>query len=99
MFNKIYEWFYEIKTKTVSMDYIIEHNGSYSSVSSNGKWCFYWIGDFKTGKTVKVSKIEVLNKENDELRIKNYLLKEEIKTLKGEDRKPWYEREEEEEED
>ena len=85
MFDKFYEWFYEIKTKTVSMDYVIEHNGSYSSVSRNGKWYFYWIGDFKTGKEVKVAKVEHLETVISRLKLKIHDLEDEIRAFKGEE--------------
>lgn len=85
MFNKIYEWFYEVKTKTVPMSYVIEKDGSYSSESNNGKWCFYWIGDFKTGKEVKVAKAEHLEAVISRLKLKIYDLEDEIRELKGEE--------------
>lgn len=41
-----------------SVEWVIAHEGSYDG--SNDKYAFYWIGNFKKGYTVKVSK-----KEND----------------------------------
>ena len=46
---------------TVSMKYIIEHDGTYSSNNMlKDRYVYYWIGDFKTGKQVKVKSIDVL---------------------------------------
>lgn len=41
-----------------SIEWIIEHEGSYNGISANNKWVYYWVGDFKKGKQYKVLKSE-----------------------------------------
>ena len=78
--NKIKEFFedlvWNIKafltqpyTPIVSMDYVITHNGSYSSNDfMTDKYVHYWIGDFNTGKEVKVKSADVLKYEYNKLK-------------------------------
>ena len=45
---------------TVSMHYIIIHNGSYlGNDFMKDKYVYYWIGDFNTGSKVKVQSLDV----------------------------------------
>lgn len=44
----------------VSMEKVIAHNGSYlGNDFMKDKYVYYWIGDFKTGKEVKVKSLDV----------------------------------------
>lgn len=46
---------------TVSLDYIIKHNCSYvANDYLNDPYVYYWEGDFKTGRQVKVKSIDIL---------------------------------------
>jgi len=49
---------------TVSLDYIIEHNCSYvANDFLKDPYIYYWEGDFKTGRQVKVKSIDILRNE------------------------------------
>lgn len=39
---------------TKPLQWVIDNDCSYSGKSNNGKWDYYWYGDFKTGYQVKV---------------------------------------------
>lgn len=59
---------------TVSMKYIIEHGGTYSANNMlKDRYVYYWIGNFKTGKQVKVKSIDVLRHEYKKLEYKETL--------------------------
>jgi hypothetical protein len=46
---------------TVSLDYIIKHNCSYiANDYLNDPYVYYWEGDLKTGRQVKVKSIDIL---------------------------------------
>ena len=63
----------------VSMDYVITHNGSYSSNDfMTNKYVYYWIGDFKTGKQVKVKSIDVLKYEYLQLKTREERINNEL---------------------
>lgn len=54
-------WFYEFKTPTVSYRYVREHNCVYSAnLAEKDDYVYYWEGDFRTGREVKVKSIEIL---------------------------------------
>lgn len=42
-----------------SYKWVVENGCSYSGESKNGKWRYYWFGDFKTGYEVKVKVSEI----------------------------------------
>jgi len=52
--EEISGFIYLLRTPTVTMEYVIEHNLSYSSITEDGKYKLYWEGNFKTGHEVKV---------------------------------------------
>lgn len=57
--NSISNFIYQLTTPTVSMDYVIQHDGSWSANDFlTDKYVYYWIGDFKTGRAVKVKAID-----------------------------------------
>ena len=59
---------------TVSMKYVIEHCGTYSANNMlKDRYVYYWIGNFKTGKQVKVKSIDVLRYEYKKLEYKETL--------------------------
>ena len=37
-----------------TMEWVTENNCSYIGESENGKWRYYWYGNFKTGHQVKI---------------------------------------------
>ena len=41
-------------TPTKTKGWVIEHDCSWSGNSEDGKWSYYWYGDFKTGYEVRV---------------------------------------------
>ena len=46
---------------TVSLDYIIKHNCSYAANDYlKDPYVYYWEGDLKTGRQVKVKSIDIL---------------------------------------
>ena len=71
----IKSFFYQPIVPIVSMNYVLEHNGSYSSNNMlTDKYVYYWIGDFKTGKAVKVKSIDVLKHEYKMLKAEMMLI-------------------------
>ena len=64
----------------VNLQYVLDKNLSWSC--STDKWCYYWEGDFKTGKEVKVSRIEYLEWERNRLETKIYELEYELNEFK-----------------
>lgn len=71
---------------TVSLDYVKEHNGSWSANNpEEDNYVYYWIGDFKTGKEVKVKSIEVLRDMVDNLNLEIYELQDQVRTLTKEE--------------
>ena len=73
----IKSFIYQPFVHTVTMDYVITQNGSYSSNNMlTDKYVYYWIGDFKTGKAVKVKSIDVLRHEYKMLETKMMLIQE-----------------------
>lgn len=71
----IKDLFWNVKTflhqpiiPTVSMNHVIIHNGSYlGNDFMKDKYVYYWIGDFKTGKEVKVKSLDVARYRYKEL--------------------------------
>jgi hypothetical protein len=58
---------------TVSMQYVLDNDGTYSSNDfMSDKYVYYWIGDFKTGKQVKVKSLDVARYEITKRRINDY---------------------------
>lgn len=56
------------------MEYVIEHGGTYSANNMlKDRYVYYWIGNFKTGKQVKVKSIDVLRHEYKKLEYKETL--------------------------
>lgn len=41
-----------------SVEWVVANDCSYSGISANRKWTYYWYGDFKTGYQVKVDSYE-----------------------------------------
>jgi hypothetical protein len=55
---------------TVSMDYVLENDGYYSGNDfMTDKYVYYWVGDFKSGKSVKVKSLDVARYEYDKLKM------------------------------
>ena len=55
---------------TVSMDYVIENDGSYlGNDFMSDKYVYYWIGNFKTGKKVKVKSLDVARYQYNQLKM------------------------------
>ena len=53
-FGKVSNFFDFLSCPTVSVDWLKNNDCSYSSESENGKWQYYWYGDFNNGYEVKV---------------------------------------------
>ena len=57
-------------SRFVSMDYVIKNDGSWMSGDfMTDKYVKYWIGDFKTGKSVKVKSLDVARYKYQELSV------------------------------
>lgn len=69
----------------VSLDYVKQHNGSWSANSpEEDDYVYYWIGDFKTGKEVRVRSLEILRDMVDQLQLKIYDLEYQLECNKHE---------------
>ena len=63
---------------TVSMQYIISNDCSYMANNPmNDKYVYYWKGDFKKGKTVKVKALDHLRHDFRDIELENELLSSE----------------------
>lgn len=89
MMNKFKDIIWNIRASfipTVTYDYIKKHDGSWSAnYPEKDNYVYYWIGDFKTGKQVKVKSIEILKDMIDYLNLEIYELQNYIDTLTRED--------------
>lgn len=81
---KLLDWFYEVKTPTVSYQYVKEHRCSYSAnTPEKDEYVYYWEGDFRTGREVKVKSVEILRQILNEKDYQIIELQYEIDELKG----------------
>lgn len=63
---------------TVSMEYLFKHDCSYMANNPiKDKYVYYWEGDFKKGKTVKVKALDHLRHEFTKIELENELLSSE----------------------
>ena len=55
----------------VSMEYVLDNDGSYlANDFMTDKYVYYWIGDFKSGKQVKVKALDVARYQYNVLKYK-----------------------------
>lgn len=68
--NSISNFTYQLITPTVSMEYVIENDGSWSANDFlTDKYVYYWIGDFKNGQSVKVKSLDAIRYAYRQLRM------------------------------
>lgn len=73
----ITSFLYQPIVPTVTYEYVINNDGSYSSNNMMiDDYVYYWIGDSKSGKEVKVKSVDVLRHEYKKLRAEMILMRE-----------------------
>ena len=55
MFKKIKTFFYNLTIPVVLTEYVIRNNLGYTGTSEDGKWIYYWEGNYKNGREIRVS--------------------------------------------
>lgn len=74
------------RPEIVSLDYIKKHNGSWvANDPDKDDYVHYWVGDFKTGTEVRISSLEILREEIEQLKMENYELENILINKYGED--------------
>ena len=59
--NSISKFAYQLITPTVSIEYVIENDCSWSANSFlTDKYVYYWVGDSKNGQSVKVKSLDAI---------------------------------------